>query len=1386
MFLTFICITSIVFISKIRIFNLNSMKTRHLISNFVFIIFILSFPDRVFPYNLRQYSSTNGLSNSAILSICQDKDGYMWFGSCEGVNLFDGVNFRLYNPADKKDLLSGNIIESILEAEDNILWIQTNYGLDRLDKQSQTVHSFRQFKGKNWVVKNAANDIFVVNSDNCIYYYSPAEQAFRAIRVEGLVADHIIEAAIDKKNILWIFMKNGRHLSLSIRSDADGNVTLIPENRFHGKEKVVWCCYDENTFYFVDDKYALYEYDPMNNNSYYIYDISGEVKRYGEISSIIRHKGDYFIGFKSSGLIVLQHTPESKERFAKYDVAIKSGIFCLAKDKFQDVIWVGTDGQGVYMYYNDSHTLRTTLLRDLPYRLNKPIRTFYIDDDQTFWIGTKGDGIVKIECYDIAAGEGEKPVQFLTSNSLLKSNSVYTIVPGKQDILWIGSENGLNYYSYRTKRIETIEIEGADKPLRYVFSVCEPNDTTLWIATVGEGIVKARLGGTRDTPVLKKDTTFVFDNGVIPSNYFFTSYQENDSVIWFGNRGYGAYKINILTNGIDIFRLNETDESQTLNDVFSIWKNKEGYWFGTSYGLARMYGDSGRYIIDKTNVLPKNVIHGILQDDYNNLWLSTNRGLIKFNMPENTFQTYWKQNELQVTEFSDGAYFRHRPSGTLFFGGINGFVTVSVNGMPNEAYQPGIRFGTLSIFGKEYNIHDFATNANGEEGITLNYKQNFFSLSFTAIDYINGNDYTYLYKLAELSDIWIDNGSSNSASFTNISPGKYTLLVKYRNNITGKEGPVQSLVIRISHPWYRTTAAYVIYALLALGICCLATRLSIKWYRMKKENIIEKMTRKQREDIFESKLRFFTNITHELCTPLTLIYGPCEKIIAHNRADTHIIKYATLIKHNAEKLNTLISELIEFRRLETGHKKVEIRRFSVSELARNIAEPFSELTVEKQIDYKLTIAENLYWNSDAGCLNKIVTNLLSNAFKYASCPGEIQVNVYTEEEKLYIAVSNTGKGIKEEDIPKIFDRYTVLDNLEDQNRTYKPSRNGLGLAICNHMVKLLEGEIVVTSVPGGVTTFTVILPHLRVEAGEDTAETAENFGNPSIANAADNKSVTLPVPETGAPGYDTSKQTVMIIDDDTSMLWFITEIFTGKYNVIPINDPKEAIPHLEKQLPDLIISDIMMPGIDGISLAAQIKGDRLRNHIPLILLSAKNTAEDQVKGIESGAEAYITKPFSVQYLEKVAERLMRRKEELKHYFSSPVSAFELNEGKLTHEEDKKFMEKVYRVIESNLANPELSVEIVSSALGYSSRQFYRRLKEITPKTPTDLIREYKLNAVKKLLIETNLSIDEIMDRTGFANRGNFFKIFARQFETTPRKYREQMRKNVTDNPAGYP
>lgn len=1350
------------------------MKKIVSITRSVLFIGLMFLPNFLPAYNLRQYSSNNGLSNSSILSICQDKDGFMWFGSCEGLNLFDGQDFQLYNSDREESNLSGNIIERILEAEDNILWIQTNYGLDRLDRYRRTVKSFKQFKGKNWIVKSTGNDIFVVNSDNLIYYYSPRKEKFESLYVENLVCSDILQVAIDKENTLWIFMKNGKYLSYSISFDSNRQACLIPRMFFTNKETVQWCFYDKDTFYFVDDTYALYEYDPVSKNKYYIYDISAQVRQYGEISSIAEYKGDYFIGFKYSGLIVLQHTTELKKRFSVCDINIKSGIFCIQEDRFQDVLWISTDGQGVYMYYNDPYTLRTTSFRDLPYGLHNPVRTIYLDKNNALWFGTKGDGIIKIDNYDIATGRGDKSTQFLSNNSLLENNSVYTIVPGGKNVLWIGGENGLNYYSYKNNQIKNIDIYPEGEDIKYVYSICEFNDTTLWIATVGEGIIKARLEWKNNEPAIRKDTTFLFDKGILPSNYFFTTYKENDSIVWFGNRGYGVYKINNNTNEVNVFSLDKNGKNQTMNDIFSILKNEKGLWFGTSYGLARMYNNEKEQIFERVNESPKSTIHGILQDHYNNLWMSTNKGLIKFNMTENSYRTYRKQNELEITEFSDGAYFKHDPTGVMFFGGINGFVTVTVNGFVTDNYIPGIQFNHLSIFGKEYNIFDFMDTGKEEKTITLNYRQNFFAISFTALDYINGNDYTYYYKISEMSDNWIDNRSSNTASFTNISPGKYTLLVKYRNNITGKESSVQSVYMNILPPWYRTPTAYLIYSMLLLFACCFVAKLCLKWCRMKEENIIEKMKQKQREDIYESKLSFFTNITHEFCTPLSLIYGPCEKILSDSQSGSRTSKYAKLILNNAERLNSLISELIEFRRLETGNKQAKIVQLSVSQLAGNIAESFSELANNKGVDFETNIDGDIIWNSDSGCLDKIISNLISNAFKYTFGQGKIIVDISVRETDLYIAVSNTGKGIKEEDIPKIFDQYTILDNFENCRESGGISRNGLGLAICNNMVKLLRGNMTVTSEINGITVFTVRLPQLELNDVLNSATI------PLIENSPVSENRLKQVPEIISAGYDKDKQTIMIVDDDLSMLWFVSEIFVEKYNIVPISDPKEVMPSLQQHIPDLIISDIMMPYIDGISLVATIKADKLLNHIPLILLSAKNTVEEQIRGIESGAEIYITKPFNVNYLEKVVERLIKREADLKQYFSSALSSFEINGGKLVHEEDIKFMEKIYQVIESNMLNPEFSVETIGSSLGYSTRQFYRKLKEITAQKPNDIIRDYKLDVVRKLLITTNLSVDEIIDRTGFVNRGNFFKIFSRKFGMTPKKYREETRKEVTD------
>ena len=829
--------------------------------------------------------------------------------------------------------------------------------------------------------------------------------------------------------------------------------------------------------------------------------------------------------------------------------------------------------------------------------------------------------------------------------------------------------------------------------------------------------------------------------------------------------------MNTRTNQLTPCRIDDVVKNQTVNDIFAIHKNDEGYWFGTSFGLTRLY--QGEYrVYNETDGFPNNTIHGILEGRDNNLWLSTNQGMVRFNVRENTVQTYRQQGDLEVIEFSDGAFFKDQQTGTLFFGGTNGFITITENDHMSEEYMPPLHFNRLSIFGKECNIYDFLQGPK-QETLVLDYSQNFFNLSFLAVDYINGNNYTYSYKIDGLSDSWIENGLSTVAVFSNLSPGEYTLLVKYRSNITGQESEPFSLLIRIIPPWYMTTWAYAFYFLLFILLILESVWMIIRHYRRKRNVMIEQMNRQQREELYESKLRFFTNITHEFCTPLTLINGPCEKILSYSRVDGYVRKYATMIQQNALKLNALILELIEFRRLETGNKVLKIKPVPVTEQIRTIAESFGELAESRKLNYRLQIENGVYWNTDISCLSKIVNNLISNAFKYTPENGTITVMQTVENDRLCIRVSNTGKGIKAADLTKIFDRYKILDNFEVQNKDGIAPRNGLGLAICHSMVNLLNGQIHVSSTPNEITTFEVLLPTMEVTVDNEDEKVVEE-----LPPVPDERSVEL---RNSSTEYDKNKQTIMIIDDDPSMLWFVTEIFVGPYNVVPLSSAEEALKQLGIQLPDLIISDVMMPGMDGMSFAKKIKSDKLLSRIPLILLSALNNIDEQTRGIESGAEAYITKPFNVEYLEKVVRRLLQREEDLKEYYSSVLSAFELDDGHFLHKEDKSFFEKMMQIIDSHIQDTELSVELLSNSLGYSTRQFYRKLKNITDKTPADIIREYRLTIVERLLLTTQLSIEEIMDKTGFSNRGTFYKAFAQRFEMTPKQYRKIKAKDVQES-----
>ena len=820
------------------------------------------FPDFVYAYSLRQFSNKNGLSNSAIQSLYQDSQGVLWIGTCDGLNVFDGNNIHLYTPVDvSRNLLSGNIISQIVESEPGILWLQTNYGLDRLDTYRQTCRTFTEFKDNIFLARSKNKCMLVLKDDGNLYHYQQENQKFLQLNISSMDFNKVLSMTIDSNNLLWIFA-TGNNTRCYRLNHTGKSVTLIPEKPF-GHHGLKHAFIGEDSAYFIDETYALYEYSFSNRQCYYIADLKDEIEKRGEVSSIIKRENDFCIGFKSSGLIVLKYEANQKIKYRIEYTEIQSGIFCLMKDKFQDIVWVATDGEGLYMLYNDTFTMTNTLLNTPAYQVNNPVRSLYLDPQQTLWIGTKGSGILRIPNY-LVNNTPEKHDRLITGNSTLTDNSVYCFAPGGKDRLWIGTENGINYYSYSTHQLKELAVQANGTKVKYVHSIDQTNDSTLWISTVGEGIVKVTLENQRKDPIVKHATRTLVSNGHMASNYFFTSYRESSSTLWFGNRGLGAYRIDVRTGEMAQFRFNNLVNSQTANDVFAIHKNEQGYWLGTGSGLLRFYSnEDGNPDSISAKLYTNSTVHGILEDNRGNLWVSTNQGLMRLNPQEQTKQTYNNGNGLAVTEFSDGAFYKDNATGILFFGGVNGFVTVKPDSYITTDYMPEISLKGLSIFGKEYNLHDFLHYKNGKPVLQLDYKHNFFQLNFRITDYINGNDYFYSYKLKEASDQWIENGVSPNAIFSNLFPGEYTLFVKYRNNINGKESHPQAFTIYIVPPWYLSTWAYVGYFLLGLLLCTGIVAYAFYTYRLKRQHMMKKMERQKKEEVYESKLRFFTNITHD-------------------------------------------------------------------------------------------------------------------------------------------------------------------------------------------------------------------------------------------------------------------------------------------------------------------------------------------------------------------------------------------------------------------------------------------------------------------------------------------------------------------------------------------
>ncbi|WP_317165323.1 response regulator [Parabacteroides goldsteinii] len=1236
------------------------------------------------------------LSNNAIIDIYQDDRGYMWIGTYDGLNLFNGRNTYVYRfEPDNKNTLCSNIINKISDGGPGYLWVSTSMGLNRFSlKDRKVTESYPEYPECLLIATDSLENTLVVSRKNFISCHTSRTASFQDIYTRDITPETARLLFAGEQGCFYLLSSDGVLKQLIPDYSKLPFTIKTKENKIHDKP-IEQAFYEEGVLYYVDADNKLYRYRTEENKETYLSDLSGWMEKYGKVARVVSFQSKLYLVFRN-GLLLDPDKPEEA-------IDLNIGVFSMFKDKKQQILWIGTDGQGLRMLYDKYERFDGLALEDLPFVMLNPVRSVYTDEDKTLWFGTKGDGFVRIKEYDSYA-KGEIPLDRIaryTTADGLSNNRVYCFFKSLyHPLVWIGTDGpGLSYYSYEDEKVHTLPSK-IDTRIRYVHSICEINDSTLWMATTGDGLIEVVLERDKSGLTVKYLQSYLLEKDGKICNEFYSMYYDGKSTLYLGSRGgYGMARFDLLTRQYDFMSMNNS-ANQAIGDVLSLcYSSDSTFYLGASSGMTRMKCDQAGtcefWQYDRSDGISNDMIHGILEDKDKCIWLSSNKGLTKYNPHNNFFHNYGSQ-ELMVTEFSDDAYWKCPYTGRLFFGGVDGLVWIDPQNDRQESYSPDLHFFELKMGDETISLYDYADANPGP--VTIPPDVSTFTISFVATDYIHGDNYEYSYLLQDYNTAWTELQKSNEISFTKLPYGNYTLKVRYKNDVYDSNAREYLLPLKILPPWYLSTWAIAVYIFLAILFAGVLVYWINRRIAEKQQQVARKIHEEQKEKLYEAKLNFFANITHELCTPLTLINGVGDYIqtYAENTSDNKLKRYIRILRDNVASLNELIQEILDFRKIEeAGLNYFSIRRISVPDIIRRQYESFTPIAEQNGIKFVLSLPDQLYWNTDPTGLKKILVNLISNAFKYSDEAGEIRISATTENESLIIRVYNSGKGISETDLKTIFDRYRILGDLEGNNYTQTTSRNGLGLFICHSIVQSLHGTIEVKSEEGRFAEFIVRLPHLEAEEEEAEPENEEPETVPVLSS---------PIDETGLPGIVSpeNKPCVLVVDDHKDIVWLIKESLSEAYTIVEAYGVEEAIRLMEKQTPALIITDIMMPEIDGMELISRVKSDKFTRHIPLIVVSARISEHDQAEGLDLGADAYLTKPFSAVVLRSVVNRLMTSKKELKDYYYSPESAYEQSGGQLIHQEDKEFMDAVTAIIRENLDKETLRLELIAEKMGMNT------------------------------------------------------------------------------------
>ncbi len=1349
-------------------------------------------------------TNEQGLSNSAINSIFRDSRGFMWFGTWDGLNRYDGKSIKTFYPDIYDDTaISNNIIRKMLEDDNGHLWVVTERGLNRYSHDKESFSSwFTEYPElslrEHSLKANIGDDgqIWVKAYGLGIFRHDPDKDGFEQIMIPCL-EDHRMTAIND-------FMVYGKDLFLL---DAD-SLYVIDHGLSQKKSsfsleniynKIVDVTIDHNWFFVYDDRPFLLL--ALREGGMLIIDFhSGEVHpvmpgndAYRLTAfSVAANENHFWLGTDDGNVLmmfpddgfaiqpVLDRLPELADKKVKIWSVLETP---------DDLLWIGTDGEGVFR----------SRMRPKPFfqigrgeaadrQLNHQIvRAIYEDAAGNLWVGTRGNGL-----NFIPYGHGST-IYFNTSNGLT-NNAVLALGKDHNGYLWIGHDgNGIDLLEPETGTFFHFpdDLEGAEHlDFGSVYDICVDAFGQVWLGTSGYGVIGLNIRKEGGRFVLHSyDHIHAKGQGQsLGSNVVYAIVEEIPNILWLGTRGAGVYRMNILTGTLENFGMQSADKPGLVdNDVLSLHMGADGFlWVGTSGGLNRININYAPYeIIHYTmrDGLPNNTIHAILEDRQGNIWSSTNKGLSKLESVQNIFTNFNSEDGLQGNEYTDGAADYGKFSGRFYFGGINGLDWFYPEEIKVSDRQPKLLFTGFRLYNQLVLPGDttqiLTKNINELDEIRLRHHQNFFTVEFTTLNFINPDKSRFQYKLENFNTDWVFTGNQREANFTNVPDGKYRLLVRATNEDGIWSDEVRAIAIIIKPPFWKTWPAFLLYTFV-LGLIIYSIYIyQTNRIRRQQERAIEKLQQQKEKELNQYKLQFFTNLAHEFGTPLTLIFASAGSLLNPVQNPEESKSLIKTIYQNSKRMQKLIQELLEFRKIDTGRETVKPRKLELVQSLNNIVQVFSHFAQENELEIIFEPDEEEVWLLlDSGKLEKIMLNLLSNAIKFTSSGGIIRVVLKTSQDRVLIEVSDTGTGIAMDVLPYVFDSYYQRAP-KTQKNTGHFQGIGIGLAYTKSLVELLNGQITVESESDRGSTFRVDLPLQKVEPEPGERPTGDVLsGTTLMKNLADefveNKMANAGKSNVKPALWTTPKKyKILVAEDDPELSGLLLKLLSEQYDVSVVHNGKQALEVIGNKRIDLVVSDIVMPELDGLNLCKTIRSDPVTSHIPVILLTAKSEMENRIEGLEMGADSYIPKPFHPKHLFVRIERLLKMREQLTESFKANfgTSAYKLKQDYAPR--DRELLQKCVSYIEANCSNENLDADKLAAHLAFSKPQLYRKIKALTGLTPHGLIKNFRLKKARQMIAEDQYAISDIIYMTGFNNRTYFYRSYKEAFGETPGELQKQ-------------